>query len=110
MNCPHCGQQHLQFAAFCPQTGIKLQNAEAQNLTYKTQDFCVECGTPNKDGYTFCKSCGTNLQSTVVKKGSLDQLIGQSISSLQVRLKSKLQKKLSPIKQRKSLLLLKRSR
>ena len=82
MNCPHCGQQHPQFAAFCPQTGIKLQNAEAQNLTYKTQDFCVECGTPNKEGYTFCKSCGTNLQSTVVKKGSLDQLIGQSISSL----------------------------
>lgn len=82
MNCPHCGQQHEKFATFCPNTGLKIELNEQHNHTYKTQEFCVECGTPNKDAYTYCKKCGVNMQVVEKKKGKLDQIIGQSFSTI----------------------------
>jgi hypothetical protein len=58
MICPHCQQEHLDHIKFCPTTGKKVEAVSPENSPTNSGEFCVNCGSVNKQGYKFCGSCG----------------------------------------------------
>jgi class 3 adenylate cyclase/tetratricopeptide (TPR) repeat protein len=51
MQCPRCGVQHSDDAAFCDQCGARVEVP------------CPRCGESNRPGANFCRKCGERLPS-----------------------------------------------
>lgn len=58
MQCNYCGQQHSSHFVYCPNTSNLIDDSNAKSYTYSTTEFCVNCGTKNELGYSYCVKCG----------------------------------------------------
>ncbi len=54
MNCPSCGHENREGAAFCGECGQSLA----------VEQRCPQCDSPNPAGQKFCDSCGHPLTTT----------------------------------------------
>ena len=57
MICPHCQQEHPDFAVFCPNTGLEI---------ILDQVFCPACGSEVTTDLKYCGFCGQSLSSEQV--------------------------------------------
>lgn len=81
MTCQHCTQQHPVYYTYCPNTS-KLIEPMNINYTYKTLDFCLDCGAKNEYSGTFCSQCGTSTIQKEEQKTVINKVIAETLKNI----------------------------
>lgn len=85
MTCQHCQQQHPSYISYCSVSGQLIDKDYLKSFTFKTTEFCMNCGKSNNDNDPCCTNCGTSLYKLEEQRQGISKIFSQkSIANIPI--------------------------